>query len=108
MAVMAFNGDEAIVGLRKSIEDNEELKDALNGASQKICNSFNDSGAVIGGRLGNIMANVWGDGSADFFKNRLQVETERFLLDKVNRIIQNGAAYAQDTVDYYQATANPK
>lgn len=108
MANMSFNADESVASLRKSFESNNQLKEALNNASKKISQAFCDAGDIISGNLGLSIQAAWGGGSADFFKKKLQTETEYFLRDKVSAIIDGAMLFAHTTTTIYQSAEKDK
>ena len=86
MAKMTFNAEAAAQALREALANDDELRELLDDASDRIFEAFDKAGSVVGDQLGNALGNVWGDDAATYFKNGLAVQTEFFLREKVKRL----------------------
>ncbi len=83
------------------MSQNVEMTEIFNKASKSIADAFNDGGEVLAGRVGAACASCWGDGSDEYFKKKLVYETEKFLFDKVEKIIGLSNEYTTSTQNFY-------
>ena len=101
MAQMSFNAEAAAQALREALANDDELRELLDNATDKVFESFDKAGSVVGDQLGNALGNVWGEDAAKYFKNGLAVQTEYFLREKVNALIGMQTAYVDNTASVY-------
>jgi hypothetical protein len=101
----AFNSQDAVQHLREAMEQNVELTEVFDKASRDVSNAFTNAGDVVSGTIGTACANCWGDGSSDYFKKKLLIETEKFLIDKVERIIRLANMFHDQTQNIYDSGA---
>ena len=87
MAVMGYDGVEAVNALNTAVENDVELQEIFKRANDEVANAFSDKGSIVSGDLGKACAGVWGNGSRDFFSKELMRRTNSFLMDKVLPII---------------------
>lgn len=104
MAFMGYDGVEAVNALNTAIANNDELNQLFSKANNEVFNAFNAEGGVVGGILGQVCANIWGNGSRDFFQKELMKKTEFFLMDKVLPIIKASEGFTNETVNAYATT----
>ena len=98
-----FNSSEALQNLNDIIKKNVAMTDEFDKASKSVANAFTEAGDVVSGAVGAACANCWGDGSSDFFKKKLLAETERFIFDKVEKMIGVSNQLADATMNTYDS-----
>ena len=100
---MGFNSADAVQYLQEAINNNADLTDTFDKASKDVADAFASAGDIVSGAVGIACSNCWGDGSSNFFKNKLLLETERFLFDKVQNIIGMANEYTDTTKGVYES-----
>ena len=102
---MKYNSADAVQYLKDAVSNNEELTKAFDAASKALSTAFSESGDIVSGAVGTACSNCWGNGSADYFKNTTLVQIEKFLLDKVQPILEQANTYQSSTDSIYAASA---
>ncbi len=100
---MGFNSADAVQYLKEALMTNADLTDTFDQASKNVANAFTEAGDIVSGTVGTACADCWGDGSSTYFRNKLLGETEKFLNDKVERIIAMSNQFTDATRNTYDS-----